>query len=199
MNDPPLLTLYWSCAFAKQMKPPTLAPYMVALLCMGPCHGQAHTRDPTIGFSPPALLYLRLVIFSAWWKQCLTFPPFFLCHVKRFAVPKLQTVISSPPHFIFLQEMNSRIYSDCRGDEVVLRKLFIAGGLYVFIAWTQHVAQPEGHELTFSKCLCRLLFLCGFFKGQTERGGGEVTLHSFICILKPIVENASILSYYYGH
>lgn len=68
MNDPPLLTPYWSSAFAKQMKPPTLAPYMVALLCMGPCHGQAQTRDPTIGFSPPALLYLRPVIFSAWCK-----------------------------------------------------------------------------------------------------------------------------------
>lgn len=93
MNDLPLLTLYWSSAFAKQMKPPTLAPYMVALLCKGPCHGQAHTRDPTIGFSPPALLYFRLVIFSAWCTQCLTFPPFFffLCHVKHFAVPKLQT------------------------------------------------------------------------------------------------------------
>lgn len=28
MNDPPLLTPYWSSAFAKQMKPPTLTPYM---------------------------------------------------------------------------------------------------------------------------------------------------------------------------
>lgn len=93
MNDPPLLTPYWSSAFAKQMKPPILAPYLVALLCMGPCHGQAHTRDPTLGFSPPALLYLRLVIFSAWCKQCLTFPPFFLCHVKHFAFSKLQTLI----------------------------------------------------------------------------------------------------------
>lgn len=96
--------------------------------------------------------------------------------------------------------MNSSIYFDCKGDEVVLRKLFIAGGLYVFIARTQHVAQPEGHELTFSKCLCRLLFLCGFFKGQTERGGGEVkACLVFTCILQPIVENASILSHYYRH
>lgn len=90
MNDPPLLTLYWSSAFAKQMKPPTLAPYMVALLCMGPCHGQAHTRDPTIGFSPPALLYLRLVIFSAWCKQCLTFPPFFCATLNALQFPSFR-------------------------------------------------------------------------------------------------------------
>lgn len=36
----------------------------------------------------------------------------------------------------------------------------------MFIASTQHVAHPKGQELTFSKCLRRLLFLCG------ERGAG---------------------------
>lgn len=90
MNDPPLLTPYWSSAFAKQMKPPILAPYLVALLCMGPCHGQAHTRDPTLGFSPPALLYLRLVIFSAWCKQCLTFPPFFCATLNTLHFPSFR-------------------------------------------------------------------------------------------------------------
>ncbi len=84
--------------------------------------------------------------------------------------------------------MNSSIYFDCPGDDVVLGKLFIAGGLDVFIAGTQHAVQPKGQELTFSKCLCRLLFLCGFFKEQTEsgaRGGGEVkTCLVFTCILK---------------
>ena len=121
MNDPPLLTPYWSSAFAKQMKPPTLAPYMVALLCMGPCHGQAHTRDPTIGFSPPALLYLLLVIFSAWCKQCLTFSPFFfLCHVEHFAVSKLQTLIL----FLFSKKKNESQHllwlpgRRCRSQEV---------------------------------------------------------------------------------
>lgn len=146
---------------------------MVALLCMGPCHGQAHTRDPTIGFSPPALLYFRLVTFSAWCKQCLTFPPFFLCHVKHFAVPKLQTLIL---FFFFhpsiLYDKYSSIYFDCQGDEVVLRKLFIAGGLYVFIARTQHVVQPKGQGLTFSKCLCRRLFLVWIFQ-RTDREGRE--------------------------
>lgn len=172
MNDPPLLTPYWSSAFAKQMKPPTLAPYMVALLCMGPCHGQAHTRDPTIGFSPPALLYLRLVIFSAWCKQCLTFPPFFCATLNTLQFPSFRpsSYFFSPLNF---REMNSNIYFYCQGDEVVLRKLFLAGGLYVFIARTQHVVQPKGQELTFSKCLCRCLFLCGVFQWQTERRGRE--------------------------
>lgn len=184
MNDPPLLTPYWSSAFAKQMKPPTLAPYMVALLCMGPCHGQAHTRDPTIGFSPPALLYFRLVIFSAWCKQCLTFPPFFsLCHVKHFAVPELQTLIL---FFYFLYDKwVSSVYFDCQGDEVVHRKLFIAGGSCSMCLLLEHSmwCNPRGRELTFSKCLCCLLFFCGFFKGQ-ER---EVkTCLVLTCILKPV-------------
>ena len=135
MNDPPLLTPYWSSAFAKQMKPPTLAPYMVALLCMGPCHGQAHTRDPTIGFSPPALLYLLLVIFSAWCKQCLTFPPFFFFFFFCAALNTLQFPSFRPSsYFCAPEKMNRSIYFDCQGDDVVLRKFFIAGGLYVFIA-----------------------------------------------------------------
>lgn len=67
--------------------------------------------------------------------------------------------------------MNRSIYFDCQGDDVVLRKFFIAGGLYAFIARARHVVQPEGQELTFSKCLRRLPSLCGFYKGQAERGG----------------------------
>lgn len=128
MNDPPLLTPYWSSAFAKQMKPPTLAPYMVALLCMGPCHGQAHTRDPTIGFSPPALLYLLLVIFSAWCKQCLTFPPFFFfcatLNTLQFPSFRPSSYFCSPE-----KKMNRSIYFDCQGDDVVLRTFFHSGRL----------------------------------------------------------------------
>lgn len=172
MNDPPLLTPYWSSAFAKQMKPPTLAPYMVALLCMGPCHGQAHTRDPTIGFSPPALLYLLLVIFSAWCKQCLTFPPFFffLCHVEHFAVSKLQTLIL----FLFSRKKNESQHFTLTAREMMSYsgRFFIAGGLYAFIARARHVVQPEGQELTFSKCLRRLPSLCGFLQ-RTGREGRE--------------------------
>lgn len=105
MNDPPLLTPYWSSAFAKQMKPPTLAPYMVALLCMGPCHGQAHTRDPTIGFSPPPLIYLRLVIFSAWCKQCLTFPPFFCATLNALQFPSFRpSSYFFPPNSLWKNE-----------------------------------------------------------------------------------------------
>lgn len=67
--------------------PPIRLPYFV----------WAHATDkhkpaiPTIGFSPPALLYLCLVIFSAWCKQCLTFLHFLFlcaCFVKRFAFPE---------------------------------------------------------------------------------------------------------------
>lgn len=171
MNDPPLLTPYWSSAFAKQMKPPTLAPYMVALLCMGPCHGQAHTRDPTIGFSPPALLYLLLVIFSAWCKQCLTFPPFFFfcatLNTLQFPSFRPSSYFCSPE-----KKWIAAFYFDCQGDDVVLRTFFIAGGLYAFIARARHVVQPEGQELTFSKCLRRLPSLCGFLQ-RTGREGRE--------------------------
>lgn len=41
----------------------------------------------------------------------------------------------------------------------------------MFIAPAQHVVQPKGHELTFSKCLCCLLFFCGFFQSK-DRGEG---------------------------
>lgn len=99
--------------------------------------------------------------------------------------------------------MNSSIYFDCPGDDVVLGKLFIAGGLDVFIAGTQHAVQPKGQELTFSKCLCRLLFLCGFFKEQTESGarggGGGENLFSLYMYSQAVRENGSILSSSYRH
>lgn len=41
----------------------------------------------------------------------------------------------------------------------------------MFIAGAQHVVQPTGHGLTFSKCLCRLLYLSAFLD-ETWRGGG---------------------------
>lgn len=69
--------------------------------------------------------------------------------------------------------MNSSIHFDCQGDEVVPRELFIAGAVYVFIAQAQHAVQPKGQELTFSKSLCRLLFLCGFFSTKDRQGGEE--------------------------
>lgn len=137
MNDPPLLTPYWSSAFAKQMKPPTLAPYMVALLCMGPCHGQAHTRDPTIGF-PLQLSYIfRLVIFSAWCKQCLTFPPFIFCHVKHFAVSTIQTLILFFSHISYMKWIVIFTLT-----EVTLRTLF-KSGFYKFIAQRQPRSKPR--------------------------------------------------------
>lgn len=68
--------------------------------------------------------------------------------------------------------MNRSIYFDCQGDDVVLRTFFIAGGLYAFIARARHVVQPEGQELTFSKCLRRLPSLCGFLQ-RTGREGRE--------------------------
>lgn len=97
--------------------------------------------------------------------------------------------------------MNSSIYFDCQGDDVALRKFFIAGGLYVFIARAQHVVQPKGQELTFSKCLCRFLFLCGFFKGHRERGGRgrSENLFSLCMYSQAIMENGFILKPYYRH
>lgn len=41
----------------------------------------------------------------------------------------------------------------------------------MFIAGAQHGVQPTGHGLTFSKCLCRLLYLSAFLD-ETRRGGG---------------------------
>ena len=187
MNDPPLLTPYWSSAFAKQMKPPTLAPYMVALLCMGPCHGQAHTRDPTIGFSPPALLYLLLVIFSAWCKQCLTFPPFFfffffLCRVEHFAVSKLQTLIlflcsrkNESQHLLWLPGRR------CRTQEVFhsrrLLRVYCSG-----MTW----CNPRGKSWHFLNASAAFLPCVDFTKDrQRGEGAGEVkTCLVFICNLK---------------
>lgn len=63
---------------------------------------------------------------------------------------------------------------NCQADDAVL-EVFTAGGSYVFIAGAQHVVQPKGQELTFTKCLCCLLFLCEFLKG-TE-GGGPFSLY----------------------
>lgn len=156
--------------------PPTLVPYMVALLCMGPCHGQAHTRDPTIGFSPPALLYLSSSYFQCLMQIVSLFSSVFLCYVKHFAVSRIQTLILFFSLFLYTSWIAAFTLT---GDQVALRKLFIVGGLYMFIAQRQHVVQPKGQELTFSKCLCRLLFLCGF---SCVEGGGEV-LEAQHCIL----------------
>lgn len=95
-------------------------------------------------------------------------------------------------HFLS-QEMNSSIYFDCKGDEVVLRKLFITRGLYVFMARTQHAVQPEGQELTFSKCLCRRLLLVWIFQRTHSEGreGVEMTTCLIVtCILKTLWEMA---------
>lgn len=43
----------------------------------------------------------------------------------------------------------------------------------MFIAGAQHVV-PKGQEMTFTECLCCLLFLCEFLKG-TEGGGVAFT------------------------
>lgn len=158
MNDPSLLTPYWSSAFAKQMKPPTLVPYMVALLCMGPCHGQAHTRDPTIGFSPPALLYLRLVSVPDAHSVSL-FLHFFSCHVKHFAVSKPQTIIlflliflkkwiATFSFFFLLQANKTRLNS----RSLSLQKASMC-------LWLEHrmcntCFNPRGKSWHFSKCLC---------------------------------------------
>lgn len=146
---------------------------MAALLCMGPCHGQAHTRDPTIGFSPPALLYFRLVPFSAWCKQCLTFPPFLCGTLNTLQFPSLRLSSYFIPHSFTKKNCVYFVLCECQGDEVILGKV-LAGGSYLFIAWTQHVSQPEGQELTFSKCLCRLIFCVDHFFQRTERGEGEM-------------------------
>lgn len=85
MNDLPLLTPYWSSAFAKQMRPPTLAPYTVAQLCMGPFPWTSTYQGSNDRFSPPALSYTFCrVIFSACCKQCLTFPPFLFWYLPLF-------------------------------------------------------------------------------------------------------------------
>lgn len=46
----------------------------------------------------------------------------------------------------------------------------------MFIAGAQHVV-PKGQEMTFTECLCCLLFLCEFLKG-TEGGGGSLYMDS---------------------
>lgn len=70
----------------------------------------------------------------------------------------------------------------------------------MFIAGTQHAAQPKGQELTFSKCLCRLPFLCGFFKGQTEQGGWKERRGENLFRLHVYSqESSSILAPYYRH
>lgn len=55
------------------------------------------------------------------------------------------------------------------------REAFIAGGAYLFMARIQHVVQPKGQELTFSKCLCSLLFpLLDFQRTDREREEGRM-------------------------
>lgn len=70
----------------------------------------------------------------------------------------------------------------------------------MFIARAQHVVQPKGQELTFSKCLSRLLFLCGFLKetGRRGRGRGE-DLCSLYMYSQAISENVSVLNFYHRH
>lgn len=87
-----------------------------------------------------------------------------------------------PPHFS--REIKSSIYFDCEGDEVVFGKLFMAGGLYVFIAWTQHAVQPKGQELTFS-CV-------DFSKNRVGRDRSEKLLNFYFCS-QTIIEDGSIL------
>lgn len=70
-----------------------------------------------------------------------------------------------------LREMSSSIYFDCQGDDVVLRK-FLQRGAHMCLL-LEHVVQPKGQELTFSKCLCRLLPLCGFLKETEQKGRGS--------------------------
>lgn len=125
---------------------------------------------------------------------------FFCATLNTLQFPSFRPSSYVPPPSS-LWEINSGIYFDCQGDDVVLRKFFIVWGLYVFIARAQHVVQPKGQELTFSKCLCRLLFLCGFFKGQTKRGGrgrGENLFSLYMCS-QAIIDNDSIISYCYRH
>lgn len=115
---------------------------------------------------------------------------FFLCHVEHFAVSKLQTLIL----FLFSRKKNESQHFTLTVREMMSYsgRFFIAGGLYAFIARARHVVQPEGQELTFSKCLRRLPSLCGFYKGQAERGGsgrGE-NLFSLHLSSQAIIENA---------
>lgn len=94
--------------------------------------------------------------------------------------------------------MNSSIYFDCQGDDVVLRKLFIAGGLDVFIAGTQHVVQPKGARADiFEMPLPPPFSYVDFSKGrQTERegrkGGRGENLFSLYIYSQAVRENGSI-------
>lgn len=137
------------------------------------------------------------LIPSSSYFQCLMqtvshFSSIFFFFVPRWTLCSFQ---ASDPHLIFVLQKKKWIaafYFDCQGDDVVLRTFFIAGGLYAFIARARHVVQPEGQELTFSKCLRRLPSLCGFYKGQAERGGsgrGE-NLFSLHLSSQAIIENA---------
>lgn len=68
---------------------------------------------------------------------------------------------------------------NCQADDAVL-DVFTAGGSYVFIAGAQHVVQPKGQELTFTKCLCCLLFLCEFLKGTEGGVGGGLLFRLYL-------------------
>lgn len=66
----------------------------------------------------------------------------------------------------------------------------------MFIARTQHVVQPKGQELTFSKCLCHLLFLCGVSKNRPRGEGGRwrgETLFSFHMYSQAIIKHFKLL------
>lgn len=54
-----------------------------------------------------------------------------------------------------------------------MRKLFVAGGSYVFIARAQHAAQPKGHKLTFYKCLRPPSLSCVDFSNDRQQRGGS--------------------------
>lgn len=62
--------------------PPILAPYSVALLCMGPCHGQAQTSDSNNRFFPSSSLIPLSSYFQCLMQTVSHFPPFSFFFVR---------------------------------------------------------------------------------------------------------------------
>lgn len=73
------LTPYWSSAFAKQMKSPFLAPYLVCPTLYGPMPWTSTYQGSNNRFFSSSF---SSFIFSAWCKQCLTFPSFFCARLN---------------------------------------------------------------------------------------------------------------------